>query len=56
MLVAQLIAWGDQLLSCLFIAVTTRAGNQILAKLLHLYGCFLYLLSIFVALPRRNPP
>jgi hypothetical protein len=34
------------------IAVMTWAGNQILAKPLHLYGCFLYLLSIFVALPR----
>lgn len=42
---------GDQLLSCFFIAVTAWAGNQILAKPLHLYGRFLYLLSIFVALP-----
>ena len=42
----------DNFLSCPLIAVTAWAGNQILAKPLHLYGCFLYLLSIFVALPR----
>ncbi len=42
---------ADKLLSCLFIAIAAWAGNQILPKALHLYGRFLYLLSIFVALP-----
>lgn len=42
---------NSAVLRCLLLTVTVWAGNQILPKLLHLYGCFLYLLSIFVALP-----
>ena len=42
---------NSAVLRCLLITVTVWAGNQILSKPLHLYGCFLYLLGIFVALP-----
>jgi hypothetical protein len=49
--VAEVLRLDDQFLCCLFITGMAWTGNQILAKTLHLYGCFLYLLSIFVALP-----
>lgn len=40
---------GNELLRYPFITVTIWAADQVLAKPLHLYGCFFYLLSIFVA-------
>jgi len=42
---------NSAVLRCLLLTVTVWAGNQILPKLLHLYGGFLYLLGVFVALP-----
>ena len=42
---------NSEVLSCLLLTVTVWPSNQISPKLFHLYGCFLYLLSIFVALP-----